>query len=124
MDESEFKRRTKQFAIRVIRLSQSLPTEREADVLGRQLLRSGTSVGANYRAVCRAKSRPDMLAKLAIVEEEADESIYWMELLVESDLVSERRLASLKQEAEEILAMIVASIRTLKFGPSRQSPST
>jgi four helix bundle protein len=124
VNETEFKGRTKQFAIRLIRLSQSLSPGKEADVLGRQLLRSGTSVGANYRVVCRAKSRADMLAKLAIVEEEADESIYWMELLVEGQLVAEKRLISLKQEAEKILAMIVASIRTLKFGPSRKARSS
>jgi four helix bundle protein len=93
---------------------ESLPKNRTADVLGRQLLRSGTSMGANYRAACRGKSTADVIAKLRIVEEEADESIYWMELLIESGLVSEARLSALLQETNEILAMTVASIRTLQ----------
>ena len=88
MDENLFKRRTKQLALRVIKTVESLPKNRTADVLGRQLLRSGTSIGANYRAACRGKSTADVIAKLRIVEEEADESAYWMELLVESGLVS------------------------------------
>ena len=92
MDENLFKRRTKQLALRVIKTVESLPKNRTADVLGRQLLRSGTSIGANYRAACRGKSTADVIAKLRIVEEEADESAYWMELLVESGLVSEARL--------------------------------
>ena len=83
-------------------------------MLGRQLLRSGTSIGANYRAACRGKSTADVIAKLRIVEEEADESTYWMELLVESGLVSEARLSELIQETNEITAMTVASIRTLQ----------
>ena len=83
-------------------------------MLGRQLIRSGTSIGANYRAACRGKSTADVIAKLRIVEEEADESAYWMELLVESGLVSEARLSELIQETNEITAMTVASIRTLQ----------
>ena len=83
-------------------------------MLGRQLLRSGTSIGANYRAACRGKSTADVIAKLRIVEEEADESAYWMELLIESGLVSEARLSELMQETNEIIAMTVASIRTLQ----------
>ncbi len=81
MDEREFKKRTKRFALDAILLVDSLPKGRSADVIGRQLLRSATSIGANYRAACRAKSKADLIAKLAIVEEEADESLYWMELL-------------------------------------------
>lgn len=82
--------------------------------MGRQLLRSATSVGANYRAACRGKSRADVIAKLGIVEEEADESLYWKELLIETGLVAEARLQSLMQEANEILAMTVASIKTMR----------
>ena len=89
MDENLFKRRTKQLALRVIKAVESLPKNRTADVLGRQLIRSGTSIGANYRAACRGKSTADVIAKLRTVEEEADESAYWMELLIESGLVSE-----------------------------------
>ena len=88
MDEQEFKKRTKRIALDAIRLVNSLPRGRSADVIGRQLLRSATSIGANYRAACRAKSKADLIAKLVIVEEEADESLYWMELLVESGLAS------------------------------------
>ncbi len=88
MDERTFKERTRKLALAIIRLVESLPRSRSLDVLARQLLRCGTSVGANYRAACRGKSASDMVAKLAIVEEEADEAIYWMELLVESGALS------------------------------------
>lgn len=114
MDENLFKRRTKQLALRVIKAVEGLPKNRTADVLGRQLIRSGTSIGANYRAACRGKSTADVIAKLRIVEEEADESAYWMELLIESGLVSEARLSELLQETNEIIAMTVASIRTFQ----------
>jgi len=85
MGEYDLKKRTRAFALRIIKLIESLPSGKSADVIGKQLLRCGTSVGANYRASCRAKSQADFIAKMGIVEEEADESIYWMELLVESD---------------------------------------
>jgi four helix bundle protein len=114
MTEQEFKHRTKQFALRVIRLVEALPRGQVAHVIGRQLLRSGTSVGANYRAACRGRSRPDMIAKLAIVEEEADESLYWMELLIEAGLLPAEKLRMLMREADEILAMTVTSIKTLR----------
>jgi four helix bundle protein len=114
MDREEFKRRTKQLALRVIRLVQSLPQDPVAQKIGGQLVRAGTSVGANYRAACRARSTADMIAKLKIVEEEADETLYWLELLVESGLVAEAKLAALMKETDEILAMTVASIITLR----------
>lgn len=114
MDAEEFKRRTKAFALRVIRLVDALPKSRAVDVFGRQLLRSGTSVGANYRAACRAKSQADFIAKMGIVEEECDESIYWMELLIEAGIVEPARLAELMAEANEILAMVVVSIKTAR----------
>src|SRR5262245_33129291 len=85
--DGDLQRRTKQFAMRIIRLVERLPNTRTADVIGRQLLRSGTSVGANYRSACRARSPAEFCAKMGIVEEEADESGYWIELLVESGLV-------------------------------------
>lgn len=106
------KKRTKVFGLRIIRLVHSLPKSRTTDVIGRQLLRCGTSVGANYRAACRAKSPAEFAAKMGIVEEECDETIYWMELLVEADLIREPRVADLMSEANEILAMVIASIRT------------
>lgn len=114
MDNQEMKRRTKQFALRVVRLVESLPEGRTAGVIGRELLRSGTSVGANYRAACRAKSTHDFISKMGTVEEEADESLYWMELLVEAGIVKSEKLDSLMKEADEPLAITVASINTAK----------
>ncbi len=109
---SDLKQRTKEFALRVIRLVESLPKSRTADVLGRQLLRSGTSVGANYRSACRARSAPDFQSKMGIVEEEADESAYWMELLTDAGLVKASRLEKLLVEANELTAIAVTSIKT------------
>jgi four helix bundle protein len=114
VDETEFKRRTKEIGLRVIRLVDALPGSRAADVLGRQLLRSATSIDANYRAACRAKSRADLLAKLAIVEEEADETLHWLQMLGESEIFPASRLSQLEQEVNEVLAMVVASIKTLR----------
>jgi four helix bundle protein len=114
MQDEELKRRTKAYALRVIRLVESLPNNRTADVIGKQLLRSATSVGANYRAACRAKSQADFIAKMGIVEEEADESLYWMEMLIESSLVPQARLAELMAEGNEFVAIAVASIRTAR----------
>src|ERR1043165_9387654 len=93
-----------------------LPKNRTAEVIGKQLLRSATSVGANYRAACRAKSNADILSKLAIVEEEADESLYGMELLAETEIIPTTRLADLMSETDEIISIIVASIKTLRNG--------
>jgi four helix bundle protein len=114
MDKEEMKLRTKQFALRVIRLVEALPRGKTADVLGRQLLRSGTSVGANYRAACRAKPTADFIAKMGLVEEETDESVYWMELLVEAGIVKTALLESLVKEGNEILAITIASIITAR----------
>ena len=114
MNEQEFKNRTKTAALRVMRVVESLRRTRTADVIGRQLLRSGTSVGANYRAACRGKSTADVIAKLAIVEEEADEAIYWMEILVDCKLIPHKRIAELMGEMNQIVAMIVASQKTLR----------
>jgi four helix bundle protein len=83
-------------------------------VVGKQLLRSGTSVGANYRASCRAKSPADFIAKMGIVEEEADETIYWIEILIESGLIDKERVAGLLDEADQIVAIIVSSIKTAR----------
>ena len=114
MNEEIFKARTRKIALEIIGLVESLPRSRTADVIGRQLLRSGTSIGANYRAACRGKSKADIISKLAIVEEEADESIYWLELLVESKIVESFRVDLLLRECNEIVAMVVASIKTLR----------
>lgn len=117
MNEQQFKTRTKQVALRVIRLVESLPMTKTADVIGKQLLRSATSVGANYRASCPVKSTADLIAKLSIVEEETDETLYWLELLIESGLVEPDKLKNLMQETNEILAMTVASIKTIRQKP-------
>ena len=110
----DLKDRTKQFALRIMRLCRSLPRREDARVIARQVLRSGTSVGANYRAACRARSKPEFVAKLGIVLEEADETVFWLELLQESEIVSSPKLASLLQEARELTAIFVASICTAK----------
>jgi four helix bundle protein len=114
MDENTFKRRTRSFGVEVIALVESLPRSRTGDVLGRQLLRCATSVGANYRAACRGRSSADVLAKLAIVEEEADEAMYWIEMLVDSGVLRGTQTDKLLKEADEIVAMTVASIKTLR----------
>jgi len=114
MKHDNLKDRTKKFALLVILMVEGLPKSRTSEVIGKQLLRSGTSVGANYRAACRARSPADFVAKMGIVEEETDESIYWMELLVEAKLIAEDRLQALIGEAKELLAIVVASIRTAK----------
>ena len=125
MTQEEMKTRTKQFALRVIRLVESLPNGKAANVIGNQLLRSGTSVGANYRALCRAKSTADFINKLSIVEEEADESIYWMELLIEGKIVKENLLENLMDEGNQILSIVVSSIKTSKEkrNPKSQIPN-
>ena len=114
------KARTKSYANRVVRVCEALPKDWIAQTLGKQLLRSGTSVGANYRAVCRAKSDADFLHKLRVVEEECDESLFWMELMVENQQVKASRLGELMQEGNELLAIIVASAKTAR---SSQTPS-
>jgi four helix bundle protein len=114
MTQNEMKKRTQEFALRVMRLVESLPETRTSQVLGKQLLRSATSVGANYRAACRARSTAEFLSKLGIVEEEADETIYWLELLIDSGQIKRNLVENLKKEADEILSIVVASIRTSK----------
>ena len=110
----DLRKRTKRFALRVMSLVEALPRGKTADIIGRQLVRSGTSVAANYRAACRAKSRADFISKMGTVEEETDESMFWMELLVESGMVQEQLLKDLMSESQEILAIIVSSIRTVR----------
>jgi four helix bundle protein len=114
MDEKIFKTRTKKLAVAIIKQVNQLPRSLAADVIGRQVIRSGTSIGANYRAACRAKSTADMINKMKIVEEESDETQYWLEILVEAELVPQNQVADIHKETGEILAMIVASIKTLR----------
>jgi four helix bundle protein len=123
MTREEMKARTKAYANRIVKLCEALPNKWVARTLGMQLLRSGTSVGANYRAVCRAKSTADFLNKLRIVEEECDESLFWMELLVENNFVKARRLTSLMKEGDEILAIVVASAKSTRASKERAATS-
>jgi len=113
---TDLKERTKNFSLRVIHFIQSLPRGLVIDVIGRQLLRSATSVAANYRAVRRARSRREFLSKLGIAEEEADETAFWLELLVESKLVRAEAASELRDEANQLVAITVSSIRTARSG--------
>jgi four helix bundle protein len=108
----QLRSRTKQFALRIIRLSRSIAQCPEGKVIGNQLLRCGTAVGANYRAACRARSDPDFVSKIGVVLEEADETVYWLELLVESKLIKQERIASLLNEANQLVAIFAASKKT------------
>jgi len=108
------KDRTKQFAIRIVKLFRALPKNDEARVIGKQVLRSGTSVAANYRAVCRARSGAEFIAKIGVVVEEADETVFWLELLVETEIISLQKMESLINEANELLAIFAASQTTAK----------
>ncbi len=114
MNEADLKKRTKQFGLRIIRLVESLPSTSTARTIGNQLLRSGMSVGANYRAACRGKSKADFIAKAGISLEEADECIYWMELLQEAGIVPAEKLKDLMKEADELVAIFTASIKTAR----------
>ena len=114
MDAAEFKRRTMRFGSSVIDLVESMPPKLTAGVLGKQLIRAATSVGANYRAACRAKSPADFVYKLGLVEEEVDESAYWLELIELRSLARSSSLRPLLREADEITAMVVASIQTAR----------
>lgn len=107
------KERTKKFAMEIVKVFRALPKSDEARIMGRQLLRSGTSVAANYRAVCRARSKAEFVAKMGVVVEEADETVFWLELLEESGLI---RRSGVRGEANELLAILAASLRTAKFG--------
>ena len=114
MSEKKLKKRTKQLALRIIRVVDALPNTRSARKIGRKLGQSGTSIGANYRAACRAKSTKDMISKLQTVVTEADKTLYWLELIVEANLLAEDNLAHLISETDQIVAMTVASINTLQ----------
>ncbi len=109
MNENELKQRTKKFALRAIKLVDALPKTTVGRAIGNQLMRSGTSVGANYRSACRGRSKAEFIAKIGIVEEEADESAYWMELIVESGLMKPALVNSLLQEANELTAIMASS---------------
>jgi four helix bundle protein len=114
MNEPDLKKRTKEFALRILRLVDTLPKTTAGRSLASQIVRSATSVAANYRAACRAKSTADFIAKMGIVEEEADETLFWLELLEESELVTAEKLTAIKQEADELIAITIASIKTAR----------
>ena len=114
MSEADLKKRTKAFALRILKLVDALPKTTAGRALASQIVRSGTSVAANYRAACRAKSPADFIAKMGIVEEEADETLFWLELLEESGLVAAAKLSAIKLEANELIAITVASIKTAR----------
>jgi four helix bundle protein len=114
MSHENLKQRTRDFALRIIKLVESLPNTPTARVIGNQLLRCGTSVGANYRAACRARSKAEFISKMGIVEEEADESIYWIELSIDTNLVNQNRVTDLIDEGNQIVSIIVSSINTAR----------
>jgi len=118
MTPEQLKRRTKAYAVTVVKFAASLPKDPIADLIARQLVKSGTSVGANYRSACRAKSRPDFVAKMTTTEEEADESQYWLEILVEASIVNRSDVEMLLDESEQLIRILVASIKTAR-GVSR-----
>ncbi|MCB9135201.1 MAG: four helix bundle protein [Anaerolineales bacterium] len=114
MDPDELRARTRKFSLRVIKLVQSLPKSNVSEVLGKQLLRSATSVGANYRAVCRAQNKAMFISKLSIVVEEADESVFWLELIRDAGLVKPELLTDLLDEAEQIMKIMSSSRKTAR----------
>lgn len=123
MDEAELKERTKRFALRVMRLVDALPSSASGRAIASQLVRAGTSVGANYRAACRGRSKAEFAAKLGVCVEEADECGFWLELIAEGSLLPEPKLTELRQEAHELTAIFVSSIRTSR-GESFNQKST
>jgi len=117
----QLKARTKQFAIRIVRVFKSLPKNDEARIIGKQLLRAGTSVAANYRAVCRSRSKAEFISRMSVVVEEADETAFWLELLIETSIIPEVRLRDLLTEANELLAIFAASLWTARQERKTQS---
>lgn len=120
MKPEELKKRTREFALRIIKLVATLPKTKTAQVTGGQLLRCGTSVGANYRAACRARSQADFVSKIGVVEEESDESLYWLELIVESGLMKREQVQDLMKEADELTAIFAASMKSARVNLSRK----
>jgi len=117
--EEDLKRRTKEFALHALKLTADFPNSPEGFAIRRQLARSATAVGANYRSACRGRSRADFASKLAIAEEEADESGYWFELIIDSGMLEKSRVEPLLQEANEWTAILAASVRTAKIQNSK-----
>lgn len=123
MNQDELKARTKTFGLRVMKLVDALPNTTAGRAIGNQLIRSGTSVGSNYRAACRGRSRAEFIAKLGTVIEEADESAFWMELITEGDLLNPELVKPLHTEAEELVAIFTASVRSASRNQGRRTKS-
>jgi four helix bundle protein len=123
MDAEELKARTKHFGLRVIKLVEALPSTPTAHTIGNQLLRAGTSVGANYRSACRGRSKAEFVAKIGISIEEADECLYWMELLIEAGIIPEERLTDLMREANELIAILITSAKTARTNLRKRDAS-
>src|ERR1043166_7432725 len=125
MNANDLKKRTKKFALRVLKLVAALPNTVQGRAIGGQLVRSGTSVGANYRAACRGRSKAEFVAKMGVAEEEADESAYWLEVIIEGDLLTERQVEPLLTEAEELTRIFaqsrISASRTLVGALKRQT---
>jgi four helix bundle protein len=117
MNEIEMKAQTKRFALRILRLADTLPRTRSGNAIANQIVRSGSSVAANYRALCRAKSRADFIHKASIVEEEADETCFWLEMIIDASLLPLERIKPLLQEGGELTAIAVATRRTTSARP-------
>jgi len=126
MNAIELKKRLQTFALRIIKLTESLPNNITGKTLGNQIIRSGTSPGANYRSACLGKSDKDFLNKLKMVEEELDETLYWLELIIQSELIKENLLKDLINENNELLKIIVSSITTMKkkINPKNDKPGS
>ena len=114
MNSTEMKRRTKEFAKKIIELCRALPNNREGRLIGNQVFKSGTSIAANYRAACRGRSKAEFVSKLGIVLEEGDETLFWLELINEMEICDENLVPSLMQECDELVAIVVSSIKTAK----------
>jgi four helix bundle protein len=115
MTKDELKLRSKKFAIKIVKLVEELPNTKAGNTVGNQIIRSGTSVAANYRSACRARSNADFISKITVVEEECDETLFWLELIVESDLIEKQKINDLIKEADELTAIFTASGRTARL---------
>ena len=120
MNELELKQRTKQFALPVMKVVGALPENSVGRAIGNQLIRSGTSVGANYRSACRGRSKAEFVAKLGVVVEEADESVFWLELIIDGKLLTKQRIEPLLQEANELTAIMTAAHKTAQSSIQNQ----
>jgi four helix bundle protein len=114
MNKEDLKQRTKRFALDIMKLVEELPNSKAGNVISYQITKSGTSVAANYRASCRARSTADFISKMGIVEEESDETLFWLELIVEGNLLKKERVQNLLKEADELTAIFTASVKTVK----------